>query len=380
MPPFSPKPVITKKELQAFPGTFSSRRLESRPGHLPAALYVHGGLAPTRCSVVEISPEGVIVHEQVNARGLAMIQATGNPLWVRLTGLSDLGELRRLLTILEVPDVVHPALLETPQAPHLRDYLDGLIVCVHRLGCSRDPSHLISEQASFYLRANLLLSVDEFERQETCDKLTVWLQNKMPAANADDLDDLLHALFEEILHQYFPLLEVMSDRLDDLEESVLRSPKPKLLNKAFQIHSNLRHVRRQLWPLLSQIRLYIRQNQADLSAESAERYQDIEQHLNQLFEVSEWLRHQCDAVNQAYMASVGNRMNQVMKTLTIISVVFAPLTFLAGIYGMNFVDMPELKWSYGYPLSILFMACIAAAMVAWLFRRGWFQDWTTTRG
>jgi magnesium transporter len=297
-----------------------------------------------------------------------------------MTGLSDLGELKRLLTILEVPDVVHPALLETPQAPQLQEYLDGLIVCVHRLGCSRDPSHLISEQAGFYLRANLLLSVDEFERQETCDKLAVWLQNKMPAANADDLDDLLHAFFEEILHQYFPLLEVMSDRLDDLEESVLRSPKPKLLTKAFQIHSNLRHVRRQLWPLLSQIRLFIRQSQADLSPESAERYQDIEQHLNQLFEVSEWLLQQCDSVNQAYMASVGNRMNQVMKTLTIISVVFAPLTFLAGIYGMNFVDMPELKWSYGYPLCLLFMAIISAAMIAWLSQRGWFQDWTTSRG
>ena len=165
MPPFSPKPVITKKELHAFPGTFSSRRLESRPGNLPAALYVHGGLAPTRCSVVEIRPEGVVVHEQVKARGLAMIQARGNPLWVRMTGLSDLGELKRLVTILEVPDVVHPALLETPQAPQLQEYLDGLIVCVHRLGCSRDPSHLISEQAGFYLRANLLLSVDEFERQ-----------------------------------------------------------------------------------------------------------------------------------------------------------------------------------------------------------------------
>ena len=80
------------------------------------------------------------------------------------------------------------------------------------------------------------------------------------------------------------------------------------------------------------------------------------------------------------MASVGNRMNQVMKTLTIISVVFAPLTFLAGIYGMNFVDMPELKWSYGYPLCLLFMAIISAVMISWLSQRGWFQDWTTSRG
>ena len=372
--------VITKKELHAFPGTFNSRRLESRPGHLPAALYVHGGLAPTRCSVVEIAPDGVIIHEQVKASSLAIIQAKGNPLRVRIMGLSDLGEFKQLLNALQIPDVIQPVLAETPQAPQLQDYLDNVVVCVHRLSSSRDPSHLISEQVSFFLRSNLLLSVEEFDRQDPYGKLALWMQNKVPSASAEDLDDLLHALFEDVLHQYFPLLEVMSDRLDDLEESVLRSPKPKLLNKAFQIHSNLRHVRRQLWPLLSQIRLFLRQNQAELSPESAERYQDIEQHLNQLFEVSEWLRHQCDAVNQAYMASVGNRMNQVMKTLTIISVVFAPLTFMAGIYGMNFVDMPELKWTYGYPICILLMAIIGASMTYWLSQRGWFQDWTTSRG
>jgi magnesium transporter len=79
------------------------------------------------------------------------------------------------------------------------------------------------------------------------------------------------------------------------------------------------------------------------------------------------------------MASVGNRMNQVMKTLTIISVLFAPLTFMAGIYGMNFEDMPELKWSFGYPLCLVVMGVIAGLMTYWLSRRGWFQDWTTSR-
>jgi len=373
------KKVITKKEHAAFPVTFNSRRLETRPGNLPAALYVYGGRAPTLCSVVEIRPEGVVFHTHVKASELAALRAGGNLLWVRIMGLSDLIEFKHLLNALQVPDVIQPVLLETPQAPQLQNYLDDVVLCVHRLYFSKDPSHLISEQVCFYHTPDLLLSVEEFEKHEPYEKLTFWLQNKIPAANAEDLDDLLHALFEEILHQYFPLLELMSDRLDDLEESVLRSPKPKLLSKAFQLHSNLRRVRRQLWPLLSQIRLFLRQNQANLSSESIERYQDIEQHLNQLFEVSEWLRHQCDAVNQAYMASVSNRMNQVMKTLTIISVIFAPLTFLAGIYGMNFVDMPELKWSFGYPLSLFLMGIIAALMTYWLAKRGWFDDWTTIR-
>ncbi|MEI6031199.1 MAG: magnesium/cobalt transporter CorA [Synechococcaceae cyanobacterium ELA739] len=373
------KKTITKKEHDAFPVTFSARRLETRPGNLPAALYVYGGRAPTRCSVLEISPEGVLLHDRVSSDDLAQIRTGGNPLWVRIMGLSDMGEFKKMLNALHVPDPIQPVLIETPQAPQLQVYLDDIVLCIHRLYFSKDPSHMISEQVGFYLTSDLLVSVEEFEKHDPYAKLTYWLQNKIPQSCAEDLDDLLHALFEEILHQYFPLLELMSDRLDDLEESVLRSPKPKLLSKAFQLHSNLRRVRRQLWPLLSQIRLFIRQNQASLSTESVERYQDLEQHLNQLFEVSEWLRHQCDAVNQAYMASVSNRMNQVMKTLTIISVIFAPLTFLAGIYGMNFENMPELKWHYGYLFSIILMAIIAAMMSYWLSRRGWFDDWTTTR-
>jgi magnesium transporter len=101
--------------------------------------------------------------------------------------------------------------------------------------------------------------------------------------------------------------------------------------------------------------------------------------VEQIFESCEILRHQCDAVTEAHMASTGNRMNQVMKTLTIVSTVFAPLTFIAGIYGMNFDNMPELNWRYGYVAALLLMGMIATIQTIWLRKRGWFEDWTATR-
>jgi magnesium transporter len=101
--------------------------------------------------------------------------------------------------------------------------------------------------------------------------------------------------------------------------------------------------------------------------------------VEMLFENCELLRHQCDGITQAYAASIGNRMNQVMKTLTILTSIFAPLTFIGGVYGMNFVNMPELHWQFGYLYALVLMAVIAVAQGYWLWRRGWFQDWTTPR-
>jgi magnesium transporter len=98
-----------------------------------------------------------------------------------------------------------------------------------------------------------------------------------------------------------------------------------------------------------------------------------------LFENCELLRSQCDAITQAYAASVGNRMNQVMKTLTILTSIFAPLTFIAGIYGMNFEHMPELSWRFGYAYVLILMLVVAVLQSYWLWRRGWFQDWTAQR-
>jgi magnesium transporter len=175
------------------------------------------------------------------------------------------------------------------------------------------------------------------------------------------------------------MLEQIANRLDDLEEAALRDPKPKLLARAFVHRSNLRTIRNQVWPLRHQIRVLLRQRQQLLGPEALVGFQEMADLVELLFENCELLRHQCDAITQAYAASVGNRMNQVMKTLTILTSIFAPLTFIGGIYGMNFANMPELSWRYGYLYALLLMAMVALIQSYWLWRRGWFQDWTAPR-
>lgn len=184
---------------------------------------------------------------------------------------------------------------------------------------------------------------------------------------------------DEVLDELFPMLEQISNRLNDLEEAVLRDPRPSLLNRTFIYRRNLRTIRSQVWPLRHQIRVLLRQRQKLLGPEALSGFHDMAEMVGLLFDSTELLRHQCDTTTQTYGASVGNRMNQVMKTLTILTSVFAPLTFIAGIYGMNFENMPELKWHYGYALILLAMVMVAAVQAWWLWRRGWFDDWTTPR-
>jgi magnesium transporter len=248
---------------------------------------------------------------------------------------------------------------------------------LHRLRFSRNPLHLLSSQVGFLLLPEKLITFEEAPAGEAFPQLTQWLQQQGPCGDAHDLDDILHYLVDESLDEIFPMLEQISNRLDELEEAVLRDPRPGHLSRAFAHRSNLRTIRSQVWPLRHQIRVLLRQRQQLLGPEALSGFQDMGELVELLFDSTELLRHQCDAITQAYAASVGNRMNQVMKTLAILTSIFAPLTFIAGIYGMNFEFMPELHWRYGYALVLMAMATVAILQAWLLWRRGWFDDWTT---
>jgi magnesium transporter len=270
-------------------------------------------------------------------------------------------------------------MLELPQRPRVAGLDGAVLVVLHRLGFAHDPSHLLSTQLGLLLLPGVLVSFDESPYCQHVADVTAWLERQECELEQRDLDDILHYLIDGVLDELFPMLEQIAGRLDDLESATLRRPKPKLLTRTFQYRSNLRTIRTQIWPLRHQIRVLLRQRQQLLGPEALGGFREMAELVELLFEHIELLRGQCDAITQAYAAGVGNRMNQVMKTLTILTSIFAPLTFVAGIYGMNFEHMPELKWRFGYEYSLVLMALIAIVQVVWLWRRGWFEDWTMPR-
>ena len=365
--------------LRPTPGALNSHLLEERPASLPTQLYVHGGKRPSNFSVMLFEPAGPRLLQLTTPHQLQELLRPGMPVWLRVMGLWDADQIQAMLRPLGVPEMLLPPLLEVPQRPRVDSLGEALLVVLHRLSFSRDPMHLISSQVGFLLLPEQLITFEEAPIGDAFPLLTEWLEHQVGAVEHRDLDDILHFLVDELLDALFPMLEQISNRLEDLEEAVLRNPRPKLLSRTFVHRSNLRTIRSQIWPLRHQIRVLLRQRQQLLGPEALSGFQEMGELVELLFDTTDLLRTQCDAITQAYAASVGNRMNQVMKTLTIITSIFAPLAFLAGVYGMNFENMPELKWTYGYYLCLLLMASVAATQAYWLWRRGWFDDWTTPR-
>ena len=369
------------RRLRLSSGALKPHRLSERPGDFPGPLFVHGGIAPTRLDALVFHPDSLQRHDNLDLERLEDLKQGENPLWLRVKGLGDPFLIERALTLLEIPAELHAALVETPQRTRVDALGESLQVVTHRfeMGAS---CHLISEQVGIVLKSNLVLTVEEVPRSLAFPELTHWMEQLQPPPGYGELDDIFFFLVDEVLDQILPLLEHVADQLDYLEETALRRPTPMILRQAYEIRSILRHVRAMIWPLRSQLIVLMRQNKRILDRGAIRGFREVNTHVEVVFETAELLRRQCDGVTTSYMASISNRMNQVMKVLTIISSIFVPLTFIAGVYGMNFNpetspwNMPELDAYYGYPICIAFMLAISLLQLYWLRKRGWFQDWT----
>lgn len=364
--------------LRLTPGALSSQKMENRPGAYPKELFIHGGISPTKIDAIHFE-NGIAHHiSSVGKEKLSLLR-NNHSLWVRIRGLGNKDQIVEILDCLDVPPEIRAPLLEVPQRPQVDCLNTAVLVIIHRLAVAATAGQLISDQVGLLLLPGLLVTVEEISTGQAFPELSQWILAGRSQLEDSDLDDILHFVVDDILDDGFPMLENIAHNLDILEEAVLKRPKPKLLSQNFRYRGNLRTIRSQIWPLRHQIQILQRENQSLLGQEALVGFQEMGELVQLLFENCEMLRNQCDAITQAYSVGIGNRMNQVMKTLTILTSIFAPLTFIAGIYGMNFKVMPELSMKYGYFIVLFIMTIVASLQTYWLWRRGWFQDWTAQR-
>lgn len=347
--------------------------LLERPGDLPAHLFLHGGKAPFSCKVLQFNDEVVSTFQVHNYEEFESLIPSQALMWLQFRGLANIDLLHQYLSLLSLEPSVIDIILTFPQKSRITSTNNSVLAVLHEFSLATDPTHLISTQYNLVLTNRMLITIQE-NPQRTFNDLEAWLNNKTNNVKAIDLDNLFHFVVDDILDSHLPMLESMSVFLDDLEERALLKPKPSILNRAYQVRFNHRVARRQLWPLRNELIILLRQSQRLLGPVAREGLHDMADHVNTLLEIGDSIRLQLNSINDAYMASTGNVMNQIIKTLTIVSTIFAPLTFIAGIYGMNFENMPELKWKYGYLYSLILMTLIALFQAYFLWKRGWFQD------
>lgn len=193
-------------------------------------------------------------------------------------------------------------------------------------------------------------------------------------------DYLAYALWDAIIDGYFPVLEIYSDKLEELEDEVILNPNKTTLAKIYQIKRELLTLRRAIWSQRSALSDILRDRSPLIQEKTIRYYRDCYDHAVQIIDIIETYRELTAGLTDIYLSSVSNKMNEVMKLLTVISSIFIPLTFLAGIYGMNFNpqaspwNMPELDWYWGYPVFWLVIIAIATSLIYFFWRKGWFSN------
>jgi magnesium transporter len=191
------------------------------------------------------------------------------------------------------------------------------------------------------------------------------------AVRRNDASFLAYSLIDAVVDEAFPILELFGDRLEDLEDRVLLHPTQDTIQEIHRIKRELLLVRRALWPMREVLHKMQREPHECFSEVTRTYIRDVYDHAVQAIDIVETYREVGTGLTETYMTSMSNRMNEIMKVLTIMGTIFIPLTFFAGVYGMNFHYFPELEWRYAYPLFWLICLATAGGMVVWFRRRGW---------
>jgi len=269
---------------------------------------------------------------------------------------------------------LHPLLLEdivnTEQRPKLDEY-DSYWYLVLKMVYAGDRSKgLVIEQVSFILGSNFMLSFQENGR-DVFTPVRDRLRSGKGRIRQSGSDYLLYALVDAVVDEYFGVLEAMGERLESLQDAVVTNPQPATLNDIHLLRRELLVLRKAVWPLREALAKVERSESPLVRAATKVFFRDVYDHVIQVIDTIETLREMVTGVLDIYLSSTTYRLNEVIKVLTIITTIFMPLTFIVGVYGMNFEFMPELHSKWGYPLVLVGMAAVAIGMLVFFKRKKW---------
>ncbi len=292
--------------------------------------------------------------------------------WVHVSGIHDINALEELGEIFGLHPLTMEDILNTDQRPKMDDFCDYIYIVLKTFNHHTSPdSELAAEQISIVLGPKFVLS---FQENDTA--LFKPIRERIRAGKGrlrkSGADYLAYALIDTIVDNYFAILEQLGERIELLEESLVKNPSTQTLQAIQRLKREMIYLRKSVWPLRETISA-LERTECQLMHESTNVYlKDIYDHTIQVIETIETFRDMLSGILDIYLSSVSNRMNEIMKVLTIIATIFMPLTFMAGVYGMNFKYMPELEWRWGYFFIWSVMITIAILMLVYFKKRKWF--------
>jgi magnesium transporter len=287
--------------------------------------------------------------------------------WINIDGLHEVDIIRKIGEHFGLHPLILEDILHTEQRPKMDDLEDYLFIVSKMLSYDDEEDQIKAEQFSLVLGKNYVISFQE-RVGDIFNPIRERLRKGKGLIRKMGPDYLMYALIDAIVDNYFLILEKIAEKVEEFEEGLITDPRPELLQSIHRFKRELIYLRKSVWPLRESISSLERGDSSLIQEKTFIFLRDIYDHTIQVIDTIETFRDIVSGMLDVYLSSVSNRMNEVMKLLTLIATIFIPLTFIAGIYGMNFKCMPELEWSWGYPVTLLVMVIIGGIMLLW-FRR-----------
>lgn len=291
--------------------------------------------------------------------------------WINIDGLHDIETIEKVGGHFGIHPLVLEDIVHTEQRPKVEDFDDYLYIVLKMLYYDEKIDEVNAEQVSLILGSNFLISFQEQEG-DVFNAIRTRIRNGKGRIRKAGADYLAYALMDAIVDQYFIILEIFEEKMEALEEELVTNPSGQILETIHTMKRDMIFFRKRVWPLREIIGGLAR-GESSLVSESTTIYlRDVSDHTIQVIDTVESLRDVLSGMLDVYLSTISNRMNEVMKVLTIIATIFIPLTFVAGIYGMNFKYMPELEWHWGYYMVWGVMVGVVVTMVLYFKRKAWF--------
>jgi len=346
--------------------------ISKKSGMPPGTLLYTGkrGTEEVKIEIIDYTDAKLQEKTTLNVEECFPFKAKPTITWINITGIHKTGIIEKIGKHFEFHPLILEDIVNPNQRPKLEDFESHLFIVLKMLSYDEKNKEIKSEQLSLILGSNFLISFQE-DKGDVFDQVRQRIRSGKGKIRKMGTDYLCYALIDAVVDNYFVILEKKGEEIESIEDDVIDNPSPKLLNTISRLKSQLIVLRRSVWPLREVIS-GLQRRESKLIKKSTEIYlRDVYDHTVRIIETIETYRDMVSGMIDIHISSVSNKMNEVMKVLTIIATIFIPLTFIVGIYGMNFNYMPELGWKPGYFMVWGVMLAVGIFMVFYFRRKKW---------
>lgn len=322
-------------------------------------------------STIEFNKERINEQHNISVQELKPLIDSEDVTWVNVNGVHNVEIVDKISKMVGLHPLTTEDILNTEHRPKIDFFEHHLLAIVKMINLEEEDSELDIEQVSFILLENTVITFQE-KKGDLFNPVRLMLKENKGKIRNSGADFLFYSLLDVVFDQYLIIMDDMDDRIATLEGNIMEDPDSHSLQDINEYKNTILQLKKTVWPVREVVNKLINRKVPYISEDISFYLQDIHDHIVQANDMVETSRGQLYGLLDVYYSTLSMKMNEIMKVLTIVSTIFIPLTFIAGIYGMNFAYMPELDWPWAYPAVWIVMIIITGIMVVYFKKKNWF--------